>query len=219
MEENKNRERLEQQILSRRENIIDAAINEFLTNGIDNSKISDIAKRASVGEATVYRYFENKPRLVIDSATKLWSRELESYLSQMNTDAYIRANGFEQVKAIFEIIVSLYEASPELLRLLEQLDNYIVRERISKETLRQYESEIDSFRRLLLAAINTGQKDGSIRSDIDGVLFFETASHSIITLSQKLLIRGDIIKSDKDTDAKAQLELLAEMELDYIKRR
>lgn len=74
----KRRLALDQQIKARKEDIIDATICEFIENGIDNSKISDIAKRAEVGTITVYRYFETKPKLVIECATKLWSREMEA---------------------------------------------------------------------------------------------------------------------------------------------
>ena len=57
----------EQQMLAkpRINNVVQAAKIEFAKNGIMNSKIKDIAKRANVGEASVYRYFSDKPALLI----------------------------------------------------------------------------------------------------------------------------------------------------------
>ena len=40
--------------------VIDAAKSEFSLNGIKNSKLRIIAKRAKVGEASMYRYFKDK---------------------------------------------------------------------------------------------------------------------------------------------------------------
>jgi len=213
----KRRLTLDRQIEAHKEDIKEAAILEFIENGIDNSKISDIAKRAKVGTITVYRYFETKPKLVIECATKLWNGEMKNLMPQLYTKNFIDLNGFEQVKHILSILGSLHEKCPVLLRLMEQFDNYIVRERIPKEQLLQYEEGIVDTRAIMLAAIQTGRKDGSIRPDIDALQIYETATHAIVALSQKLLLRGDVIQSDLDIDAKTQIKLLIEMELCFIK--
>jgi len=83
--------------------------------------------------------------------------------------------------------------------------------------LLQYESGIIDTREILLEAIHLGQKDGSIRSDIDALQFYATATHAVVALSQKLLLRGDVIQSDQEIGAKAQIALLIEMELYFIK--
>jgi len=214
----KRRIELDLQIEARKENIKEASIREFIENGIDNSKISDIAKRAEVGTATVYRYFETKPKLVIECATKLWSGGLNSLSEQFHPANFNNLNGFEQVNKILGAIGSLYEESPVFLRLLEQFDNYIVKEQIPKDQLLQYETGIINARTIMLEAILTGQKDGSIRSDIDGIKFYTTATHAVVALIQKLLLRGDVIQSDQEVDSKTQIALLIEMELNFIKR-
>lgn len=213
----KRRLELDRQIGVRKESILDAAILEFTDNGIDNSRIADIAKRAGVGAVTVYRYFENKPQLVIECATKLWKSEIKIFSSQLNPPNFSALTGFEKVEHILYILGSLHEICPVLLRLLEQFDNYIVKERIPKEQLLQYEEGIIDTREILLEAIRAGQRDGSIRSDIDALQFYATSAHAVVALSQKLLLRGDVIQSDHDTDAKTQIALLTDMELNYIK--
>ena len=213
----KRRAELDKQIVERKEDIMDAAIAEFIENGIDNSKISDIAKRAGVGAVTVYRYFENKPKLVVECATKLWHSEMNSLTPLFYPKNYDELNGFEKVTQILHTIGSLYEIRPDMLRLLEQFDNYTVREHISKELLQQYEAAIIDTRVMMLAAVEAGQKDYSIRSDIDAVLLYTTVIHSLFPLIQKLLLRGDVIISDRDVDAKTQIALLIDMELSYIR--
>jgi AcrR family transcriptional regulator len=206
-----------QQIEKRKEEILNAAIEEFIQNGIDNSKISDIAKRAVVGSATVYRYFETKPKLVIECATKLWNGEMNSILPRINVESLDSLNGFEQVQKVLNIFVAIYEECPFLLRLLEQFDNYIVNEKIPREQLSQYDVGIAASRDLILKAIKAGQEDGTIRRDFDVLQFYMTIAHAIMALSQKLLMRGDILPSDKEIDGKTQISMLIEVALDFIK--
>ena len=208
---------LDLQIEARKEAIVSAATYEFIENGIDNSKISDIAKRAEVGTITVYRYFENKPKLVIECATSLWKSEAEKLHPILFPENFPSQNGFGQVSHILGILASLYKYIPTMLRLLEQFDNYIVREQITKEQLTFYEAGIIQIRAEMLEAFRKGQMDGSIRGDVDALKIYATATHAIVSLSQKLLLRGEIIQSDLETDADLQLKLLADMVLNYIK--
>ena len=69
----------------------------------------------------------------------------------------------------------------------------------------------------MLESFRKGQADGSIRTDIDSLKIYATATHAIVSLSQKLLLRGEIIQSDLETGADLQLKLLADMVLNYIK--
>ncbi|MFB0920361.1 MAG: helix-turn-helix domain-containing protein [Oscillospiraceae bacterium] len=211
------RNALDKQIEARRGEIIDAAIREFIKNGIENSKISDIAKRARVGTVTVYRYFENKPRLVVECAVKLWHSEMRKLTPLFNPENSNEMSGFEKVRQILGTIGSLYETRPDMLRLLEQFDNYTVKEQISKELLQKYEAGIINTRVMMLEALRTGQEDGSIRPEIDALQFYTTAIHSTLPLIQKLLLRGDVIRSDREIDAKTQIALLINMELAYIR--
>ena len=208
---------LDKQIGARKEDIIAAAIREFIENGIENAKISDIAKSAEVGTVTVYRYFENKPKLVVECAVRLWHDEMNGLAPLFKPEKYDEMSGFEKVRQILGTIGSLYEIRPDMLRLLEQFDNYTVREQISKELLQKYEAGIINTRVMMLEAIKAGQQDGSIRTGINAISFYTTAIHSIIPLIQKLLLRGDVIQSDREIDPKKQIALLIEMELSYIR--
>ena len=51
-----------------KEKVIYAALEFFSENGIENSKVSDIANKAGVTERTVFRYFKTKNDLVLAAA-------------------------------------------------------------------------------------------------------------------------------------------------------
>ena len=54
----------EQSKKKRMEYIVEKAAEIFCAQGIDNTKVTDIAKAADVGVASVYRYFKTKSELV-----------------------------------------------------------------------------------------------------------------------------------------------------------
>ena len=54
----------------RKEQMIDVAFICFSEKGMEATSISDIAKEAAFGEATVYRYFSNKETLVLECGKK-----------------------------------------------------------------------------------------------------------------------------------------------------
>ena len=206
----------ERQTESRREEIIDAAVKEFVSAGIENTRITDIAIRAEVGPATVYRYFETKPKLVVECAIRFWNYEMMNLEPQIESARHYGKTGFDLVKELLDVVGALYEKSPDWLRLLEQFDNYIVRENVPREQLADYEHNVLSSQSVIIEAIKQGQEDGSIRPDVDGGSFCVTAVNAVIALSQKLLLRGNVVENDSELDAKTQIAMLVEMELRYL---
>ena len=52
--------------------VIDAALSRvFIKQGIDKTKMTDIAEEAQIGVASVYRYFKTKPDIAIEAAEEL----------------------------------------------------------------------------------------------------------------------------------------------------
>ena len=213
----KRRQELDLQIKNRKEKIKSAAIQCFKDHGIENTKISDIAKAAGVGEATIYRYFETKPRLVIDCAVDVWKTELELLLAEAELQCEKDADGFSKLSGIFEMIGSIYERKPILLSLLEQLDNFIIKEKIPEEELTQFESAISCTAAYALRVIREGREDGSIRSDFNESLFYMSAGHAVLSLSQRLLLRGNILISDRKEGHQAEIDFLINALLSFVK--
>ena len=49
----------------------------FVDKGIDAAKVSDIAKMAGLTERSVFRYFESKSDLVLETALLFWRKVME----------------------------------------------------------------------------------------------------------------------------------------------
>jgi len=200
----------------RKEQVVLAAIEVFKQKGIVNSKMTDIATKAEIGVATVYRYFNTKSELVIAAATTLWEEKISILFNKFDEPTFMELNGADRVRTILNIFVSVYQKYPEFISFLEHFDNYIIKESIPLENLENYEIIIMDTKSAIFHAIDKGKKDGSIKSNMDNDAFYITITHSLMSLSQKLILRGNILRSDSDIKGDTQLKLLIDMAMLYL---
>ena len=200
----------------RKEQVVLAAIEVFKQKGIVNSKMTDIATKAEIGVATVYRYFNTKSELVIAAATTLWEEKISILFNKFDEPTFMELNGADRVRTILNIFVSVYQKYPEFISFLEHFDNYIIKESIPLENLENYEIIIMDTKLAIFHAIDKGKKDGSIKSNMDNDAFYITITHSLMSLSQKLILRGNILRSDSDIKGDTQLKLLIDMAMLYL---
>lgn len=201
----------------RKEEVIEAAVKVLKEKGIEKSKMTDIAEKAEVGVASVYRYFKTKPELVIAAGTEFWREEIDSLFHNLNSLDFNELNGLEKVNRILNVFLILFQEQSDFIRFIEEFDNYIVKEQISLDKLKVYEKGIIDLKPVMFDALKQGKEDGSVRKGIDDNEFYVTITHSLMTLCQKLTLRGTILKSDKEIGSEVQIRLLIKMALDYIK--
>ena len=71
------------QAQQRRDRIINASMKLFQEKCVEDTSMEEVAKRAGVGAATVYRYFSSKIELVIETAEVYWEKVSEKYLGEL----------------------------------------------------------------------------------------------------------------------------------------
>jgi len=196
--------------------VIKAALKVFNIHGIENTKISEIAKEADIGVASVYRYFENKTNIVLEVAILQWKNKIELFYDSYSEESLENLNGYERVKEILNIYLILLNKHPEFIAFLEQFDNFIIKEKIDSEILKKYENNILNLKPVVINSIKIGKYDGSIRKDFDENIFYITTTHLLMSLCQKLTLRGSVIKNDCTISKETQVELAIEMALNYI---
>lgn len=103
----------------RREQIVEAAYHVFAESGFQTTTVSAIAKRAGVGQGTVYRYFGSK----IEILREVFDYTAQKMFAALNlTELSVPFDSFEELteriahwgKALSELVVR----EPELLRIL-----------------------------------------------------------------------------------------------------
>ena len=64
----------QRQIQYRSERILESALELFCEKGIQETSVEEIAGKAGVGSATIYRYYSTKAELAIQSGVAYWEK-------------------------------------------------------------------------------------------------------------------------------------------------
>jgi len=143
---------------ARRASILQAAVEVFAAQGFVNARTREIARRAGIGEGTIYLYFEGKDDLLLTAFREKVSEFCEAVhhlLSEPGTfDERLRRFIWMQFAGI--------EADPELatVLLLESRQSTRFYGEPVREVLREYASAVDRL-------LESGVAEGRVRTDLE----------------------------------------------------
>lgn len=192
-----------EEIKARKKNILDAAEKIFFSKGISDSSMDQVAKEANVGKGSLYLYFDSKKALY----RGILKRAYITLKAQIEGDITPSKNGLEN---ILEIANAYKNFSLEHLGYFDSIlfyENDILNLKTEEDSQKEAMGAGHEVLRLLIEAIEKGQKDGSVRSSIKPVetslvLWAQTTGMLQITKSKGLLIRyfynireGDIMEN------------------------
>jgi AcrR family transcriptional regulator len=204
---------------ARIERILLAAFSLFSHNGFDAIAMTDIAKEAEIGVASLYRYFETKDEIAIRTAMWAWESQKKLIMPILNDTGYYTKSGIEELEEIFDLFCKLFQNEPDFFRYIYFFDAYIVCQKIDSERLIPYQEVIQSVQTVIGNAIHKGIEDGSISrkyKDNEKQLYF-SLMHTLFSVSKKLSLTGKMLKMDETNDGVQQLKLLGQILLGGIK--
>ena len=142
----------------KRERILEAAVRIFAEKGFYNAKVSEIARVAGVADGTIYLYFKSKDDLLISI--------FEDRMEEVNANARAAVAGpgapLDKLDALLRTHLALVQANPLLAEVLT------VELRQSTKFLKEYrQSKFGEFLKLVAQPIEEGQRDGTIRADVE----------------------------------------------------
>ena len=187
------------------------ALGLFLERSIGEVTIHDIAVRASVGEATIYRYFSTKHNLVCAVATKLEKQIYETYF-----DLSLASNGFEKLTLFYRTYLKIFLSHRELFKFINEFDAFMISE--GKTDCDEYSSGLDLFYALCSKAYEQGLLDGSIEVVDNFEIFYYETTHALLELCKKLSA-ADIVRQDLNTNKEEEIATLTEIILFKLKKR
>jgi len=146
----------------RRQQIIDAAVRLFAQRGLENVTFGDIAKAAKLSRPLVYFYFPDLQSLFFETllvaCTEVHRR--------LQAAARPSLSGLEQMMAIGRAYVSFAQERPELFHCLAHNESKHDPERLEHPLHQQCIGVFDGIMGLMVAALQKGVRDGSIRADL-----------------------------------------------------
>jgi AcrR family transcriptional regulator len=195
--------------------VIQAAKMEFGVHGITNSKLKSIAKRAMVGEASLYRYFADKTALVQMVGLDYWNTHVQLFASYFDEAIKPTDNGLQKVEAFLNIFHVLYEDHKDFLKFMEDYDNYMMSSDTEKSES-SLEELIMSMKKTYVELFDSGVEDGSIDSRFSGVTTYSFVSQVMVSTTQKLSFRVGYLHTDQDLYPRHCITNLIEMFIQYV---
>jgi TetR/AcrR family fatty acid metabolism transcriptional regulator len=142
----------------KRERILRAAVAIFSRKGFFNSKVSEIARAASVADGTIYLYFKNKEDLLIS----LFEEKMGEIVSDVQRRTSAGVNATEKLRIFIENHMDLLEREAGLVEVLQ------VELRQSTKFLKDY-TPVKFFEYLdvIRDILDEGKREGSFRPDMN----------------------------------------------------
>ncbi len=156
----------------RKPEILEAARSILEDGGYEGSFVSDVASRAGVSEATVYKYFDNKHDLV-SQVIGAW---LEKSLDQMTIEIAALDSARARLQLVATRHLSEMEKSPGLHRLIYSVLRWNNYRGSVLHRLNQRYGRIVQF--IFVQGANTGEFDKMIDPQLSRDMLFGSLEHS-----------------------------------------
>src|SRR5437763_5881470 len=140
----------------KRKAILDAAVRVFAAQGYEASRVGDVAKEAGVAYGLVYHYFGSKDAVLEAVFREQWGRLLAAVALAEETGE----TAPEQLELVVKIVLRTWRDKPDLVRVL-------VREVTRSPHIQDELDEIGQAFASLQRIVERGQKEGSLRSEVD----------------------------------------------------
>lgn len=155
-----------------RQHILESAFKTFSEKTIDAINLTEVAKSAGVGPATVYRYFESKTGLVLEVNTWVWNRFIGDNHKRANLDDQSAAETYE---FFLDSFIDLYRNHRDILRFNQFFNVYVHREDVTAEQLQPFNDVIAIPKQRFHDCYEKGKTDHTLRTDIpEGEIFSKT---------------------------------------------
>ncbi len=174
----------------RRQQIIEKAAEVFAVRGAQGTRTRDIAVAANINEALIYRHFASKEELYREAMVHAYSEATKYWISE----AIQQNTGYNQILCLLKAQLKTMEDNPLLCANMWHGISATTHDYVMKEYARR---SFATFQDLVKNLIIAGQKDGSIRKDLDP----DTGAWIIRGVSWTYMLRS-IIGIEASDDAK-----------------
>jgi TetR/AcrR family fatty acid metabolism transcriptional regulator len=142
----------------KRARILEAAIQAFSQKGYHQTRISDIAKAANVADGTVYLYFEGKAELL----STIFEDRMERFLETGRREIAGVHGALAKLRRVVDLHLEDLGQNPDLATVFQ------IELRHSSRFMELYSrSYLRDYFQLIAGILEEGQKEGSIRPDLD----------------------------------------------------
>jgi len=171
----------------KKKEILFAVMEVMSQNGIENLKISDIAKYANIGKGTIYEYFKNKDEILESVFEYFFQLIEEGIINKIET----ASTPLEKLEVFFNLFFDMiFGEYGNFANLTLDIWSYGIRNQKSfTEDLRK---KYNSYMKMIEMIIDEGKSNGTFREDFSS----EIAARSMIAMGDGLALQIIMAKED-----------------------
>ena len=191
----------------REQKILEAAMALFCEKGLEETSIDEIAVRAGVGSATIYRYYETKAQLAIQSGVEYWKKIAQQYLNLTEIKGYSDMTGLKQLECIMDALVMIFEKERGFLKYLQEFEVFVRRYEIDMERLAAYEESIMSLKPRVTDALEKGLQDGTLSFEWSPNEVCYSLAHTAFGVMKRFAWNGSMLELDSQVELILQVKI------------
>lgn len=209
----RNIDRDNREVERRKNQLVDAGFQLFSKYGIETVSLQKVADAADVGATTMYKYFQTKEKLLIAISAKVWGEVWQEVLMNPETNGFDGFTAYQGIEFYADLIISLYQKYPELLRFSSEYKTFINRHgnmNMEDNRLKEHLDVLEPVRNLFHQMYERAKVDGSIRMDIPEQELFTTMAITMLSVAERYA-QGIVWADDHKDDHTKELIHLKEM--------
>ena len=191
----------------REQKILEAAMALFCEKGLEETSIDEIAGHAGVGSATIYRYYETKAQLAIQSGVEYWKKIAQQYLNLTEIKGYSDMTGLKQLECIMDALVMIFEKERGFLKYLQEFEVFVRRYEIDMERLAAYEESIMSLKPRVTDALEKGLQDGTLSFEWSPNEVCYSLAHTAFGVMKRFAWNGSMLELDSQVELILQVKI------------
>ncbi len=200
----------------KRNHILDCAYQLFLDNKIEPVSMGEIAKKAGIGRATLFRYFHNKSELVAEVCAREWNRVFDKLDENRPIDSIEGYSAIDRLSFTLDFYIHLYSVNRKLIVFNDNCNHYLNHEGVSEEQKALLGAAFARTDERFHLMYEKAKEDHTLRTDIPEEEFFRVTLHAIMAICIHYA-GGFIWRATPDTNYMEDLQHAKKMILDYVK--
>ena len=185
--------------------ILDAGFCIFSEMSIDKVSMANVANKAGIGIATLYRYYRTKPELVVAVGTHVWSNFIRDYTPIRNDD---KITAVEELEFFLDSFLELYKNHKKLLCFNQFFNIYIRNEAVPPKALNSYNEMVDRLAMRFHRTYVKGERDKTLCTEMSEKAMFLSIVHLMLAAVTRYAIG---LVYEKDSESYKELILLKNM--------
>ena len=178
-----------------RQTVIESALDCFIKDGIEDTKIAYIARCAGLTERSVYRYFENKADLVLQAALFFWDDNIRK-VEAISHDHGKPETGLDEIRDILLSYGEIYFFARKKLVFVWEAELYLNKCGKGSLVMNKPPDAFKNSKAPLACAIRRGLNDGSVNPNVDVEMLYYNSFDALLGFMQRMAI-----SENDDTDA------------------